>query len=116
MRFGTTSDGVADDFRQAMIIAHNMVWKVGMGDAGYLGDYTAIPETQLSDKVKEILNEEVDKLFRACLKEVEALLTKEKPLLERFVKELLEKEELEYDEIENIFNEFGKSHIKVNVR
>jgi cell division protease FtsH len=111
MRFGTTSDGVAADFRQAMIVAHNMVWRFGMGDAEYLGDYTAIPETQLSDKVKEMLNEEVDKIFRACLKDVEALLTKEKLLLERFVKELLEKEELDYDEIENIFNEYGKSHL-----
>ncbi|MDD5428414.1 MAG: AAA family ATPase [Candidatus Omnitrophica bacterium] len=113
MRFGTTSDGVAADFRQAMTVAHNMVWRFGMGDSEYLGDYTAIPETQLSDKLKETLNEEVDKIFRACLKDVEALLIKEKPLLERFVKELLEKEELDYDEIENIFTEFGKSHIKV---
>ena len=109
---GTTSDGVAMDFKQAMIIAHNMVWRFGMGAAEYLGDYTAIPETQLSDKVKETLNEEVDLIFRACLKDVQALLLKEKPLLERFVKELLEKEELDYDEIENIFNEYGKSHIK----
>ena len=85
-----------------------------MGDAEYLGDYTAIPETQLSDKVKETLNEEVDKIFRACLKDVEVLLAKEKPLLERFVKELLEKEELEYDEIESIFNEYGKSHLKAS--
>ena len=114
MRFGTTSDGVAMDFKQAMIIAHNMVWRFGMGQAEYLGDYTAIPETQLSDKVKETLNEEVDKIFRSCLKDVEALLAKEKPLLERFVKELLEKEELDYDEIENIFNEYGKSHMKVS--
>ncbi len=112
MRYGTTSDGVAMDFKQAMIIAHNMVWRFGMGEAGYLGDYTAIPETQLSDKTKEELNGEVDKIFRKCLKDVEDLLIKEKPLLDRFVKELLEKEELEYDEIESIFNEFGKSHIR----
>ena len=26
--------------------------------------------------------------------------------------ELLEKEELEYDEVEAIFNEFGKTHMK----
>ncbi|MFA6321262.1 MAG: AAA family ATPase [Candidatus Omnitrophota bacterium] len=114
MRFGTTSDGVAADFKQAMVVAHNMVWRFGMSDAEYLGDYTAIPETQLSDKVKENLNEEVAKIFKQCLKDVEALLLKEKPILERFVKELLEKEELDYDEIENIFNEYGKSHIKAS--
>lgn len=112
MRFGVTSDGVAADFKSAMVIAHNMVWRLGMSDANYLGDYTAIPESQISDKIKEQLNNETNKLFHKCLKDVEELLEKERPLLERFVKELLEKEELEYDEIESIFNEYGKSHTK----
>ena len=47
---------------------------------------------------------------KSCLKDVEDLLKKEWPIVERFVKELLEKEELEYDEIEAIFKECGKSH------
>lgn len=108
MRFNTTSDGVSTDFKQAMAIAHTMVWKVGMGDAGFLGDYTIIPESQLSDSIKEKLNNETNKIFQNCLKEVEALLTKEKVLLDRFAKELMEKEELDYDEIETIFKEYGK--------
>lgn len=110
MRFGVTSDGVASDFRNAMAIAHNMVWKVGMSDAGYIGDYTVIPESEISDKVKEALNAETQKIFRDCIKDVEDLLTKERPILERFVKELLEKDELEYDEIDAIFKEYGKLH------
>ncbi|MDP2913423.1 MAG: AAA family ATPase [Candidatus Omnitrophota bacterium] len=113
MRFGTTSDGVSADFRQAMIVAHNMVWRFGMSDAVLIGDYTAIPESQLSEKLKEELNDETNKIFRICLKEVEELLQKEKPLLERFVKELLEHEELEYDEIDNIFREYGKTHLNM---
>ena len=32
--------------------------------------------------------------------------------MERLVRELLAKQELEYDEVEAIFNEFGKTHIK----
>jgi len=32
--------------------------------------------------------------------------------LERLVKELLAKEELEYDEVEAIFQEYGKLHTK----
>jgi len=111
MRFGTTSDGVADDFKKAMVVAHNMVWKFGMGDGGYLGDYTIIPESQISEKIKEELNNETQNIFKLCYKDVEELLAKEKNLLERFVKELLEHEELEYDEIENIFKEFGKAHM-----
>ncbi|MFA5143381.1 MAG: AAA family ATPase [Candidatus Omnitrophota bacterium] len=112
VRFGITSSGVASDFWTAMRIAHSMVWELGMNDAGLVGDYTAIPETQLSDHTKETLNNETNKIFQKCLKDVEDLLIKEKVILERFVKELLEKEELDYDEIEKIFQEYGKFHAK----
>ena len=112
MRFGTTSSGVSSDFTQAMRIAHNMVWRFGMGDKGLLGDYTAIPESQISENLKEQLNEETDKLLKRCIKDVEELLGKERPILDRFAKELLEKEELDYDDIEAIFNEYGKFNMK----
>jgi cell division protease FtsH len=112
MKFGTTSSGVADDFKNAMRIAHAMVWVIGMSEAGYLGDYTAIPEAQLSDSLKEKLNQETQKIFQKCLKEVDELLSKEKQILERLVKELLTKEELEYDEVEAIFLEYGKPRNK----
>lgn len=110
MRFNTTSDGVTADFNSAMTITHAMVWRFGMSDAGYVGDYTAIPEAQLAESVKEKLNVETQKIIHACLKDVEELLKKEWQIVERFVKELLEKEELEYDEIEAIFKEYGKTH------
>jgi cell division protease FtsH len=106
--FNTTSSGVSEDFKQAMNIAHNMVWMLGMGGNNYLGDYTAIPPAQLSEKLKEDLNEETGKIFQSCLKSVEELLTKERPILDRFAKELIEKEELDYDEIDAIFKEYGK--------
>ncbi|MDP3729921.1 MAG: AAA family ATPase [Candidatus Omnitrophota bacterium] len=112
MRFGVTSTGVAGDFKDAMRIAHFMVWSLGMSDAGFLGDYTVIPESQISEDMKERLNQETDKIFKRCIKEVDELLIKEKPILERLISELLSKEELEYDEVEAIFNEFGKTHMK----
>ena len=43
------------------------------------------------------------------------LYVREKPLLDRFSKELLDKEELDYDEIEEIFKEYGKQS-KVNLK
>ena len=107
---GTTSSGVTSDFKQAMTKAHIMVWRFGMGESGFVGDYTAIPESQLSESLKEKLNSETAKILKACLKEVEELLKNEWVIVERFVKELLEKEELEYDEIEEIFKEYGKTH------
>ncbi len=109
---GSTSDGVASDFRNAMGLAHTMVWRLGMG-AKYLGDFTAIPENQLSESVKSELNAETNQFFRACADEVSALLKKERPILDRFANELLKREELEYDDIEAIFNEFGKSRAQI---
>lgn len=108
LKYGVTSNGVASDFRQAMAIAHTMVWRLGMGTNGFVGDYTVVPESQMSEQMKNKLNEETDQLIQGCLKEVESILEKERPIFERFAHELLTKEELEYDEIEAIFNEYGK--------
>jgi len=112
IKIGITSTGVSSDFRQAMTVAHSMVWQVGMGDSGMVGDYTVIPPQQLSEETKNKLNEDTNKIFQKCLKEVEEILTKERPILDRFAKELLAKDELEYDEIEAIFKECGKKAIQ----
>jgi len=91
-----------------MITAHDMVWRYGMGDKGFIGDYAIVPESQLSEKIKEQLNEDTGNIFTKCHKEVHDLLTREHILLDRFANELLAKEELDYDEIEAIFAEYGK--------
>jgi len=107
--YGTTSSGVASDFGEAMKTAHNMVWRIGMGGSGYVGDYTVVPQEQISDEIKLKLNEDTNKIIKDSLKEVEELLKQERPLLDCFKKELLEKEELEYDEIESIFKKHNKT-------
>jgi len=112
LKLGVTSSGVASDFNHSMRIAHNMVWKIGMGDSGLLGDFSIVPKEQLSEDVKKRLNDDTNKIFQKCYKEVEELLVKEKTILDRFAKELLKKQELEYDEIEAIFKEYGKRPIK----
>ncbi len=112
LKFGTTTTGVADDFKKAMAHAHAMVWKFGMGSNSYLGDYSIIPESQISNELKQKLNQETQELLQKCYQEVENLLKKEWTIMERFVSELLEKEELEYDEIEAIFAEYGKNNQK----
>jgi len=108
LKFNTTSSGVASDFQNAMTIAHQMVWRLGMGEK-HIGDFVSIPENQLSDQVKQDLNAETERILKTCAQEVEALLAHESNLLDRFAKELLEREELEYDEIDIIFKEFNKS-------
>ncbi|MBI4335092.1 MAG: AAA family ATPase [Candidatus Omnitrophica bacterium] len=117
--FKVTSSGVSSDFTKAMNLAHGMVWNWGMGDSGYVGDYTEIPsggeasyrEAQLSDEIKAKLNNDTQKILQTCLKEVETLLESERVTLDRFARELVDKEELEYDEIDAIFKEYGKTHI-----
>jgi cell division protease FtsH len=108
IKFGITSNGVASDFQHAMALAHQMVWKYGMGNKGYVGDYTIIPESQISNQVRDELNADTKQVLDECLKEGEALLRSEVQLLDRFANELLEKEELEYDDIEAIFKEYEK--------
>ena len=118
IKFASTSDGVAADFHNAMLQAHQMVWRLGMGTNGFVGDYEALLSSwafrggasgdRLSDRTKERLNDETHAILSQCSKDVETLLRNEDVLLERFANELLKKEELEYDEIEAIFVEYGK--------
>ena len=118
LKFESTSDGVAADFRNAMLQAHQMVWRLGMGSNGFIGDYEVLLSSwafrgegsgdRLADRTKERLNEETHLILAQCMKDVDTLLRAEDVLLTRFAEELLKKEELEYDEIEAIFVEYGK--------
>lgn len=108
LKYGTTTDGVSSDFSNAMRVAHNMVWRFGMGGDGLIGDFTQIPQELLSESVKQQLNTATQQLLNESLREVESTLKTESALVERFAQELLKREELDYDEIVAIFMEHGK--------
>ncbi len=108
IKIGHTTSGVGGDFRSAFSIAHDMVWRVGMGKSGLIGDFHAITSNYISEETKARLDGDVQDILNTCLKEVEELLKKEEAIIERLAKELVAKEELNYDEIEAIFKEFGK--------
>jgi len=110
VKYGTSTSGVSSDFKSAMSIAHTMVWKLGMGESSLVGDFTIVPQGQLSKEVITQLNNDTQKIMNDSLKEVEDLLRREKTLFERFAQELIAKGELQYDEIEAIFLEFGKAN------
>ena len=123
IKYGTTSNGVSGDFMKSMQQAHDMVWRLGMGKSGLVGDYSiygntvnsnAPSATQLAESTKEKLNEETQAIMQECLKEVEELLKKEWNIVETLVKELLAKEELDFDEIEAIFKHFKKNESAVS--
>jgi cell division protease FtsH len=118
LKFGTTGSGVSADFEKAFKIAHNMVYRWGMGNSGIIGNFYAQgmyhPNSghNISEYTKKELDLDVQKILNTCLKEVEDILTKEIDLLEYFAQELLKKEELEYDEIVEIFKKHGKERLQ----
>ena len=115
MKFKSTSAGVgggaSSDFHQAMRIATHMVYSLGMGESGLVGDFQALRarsgELMVSERTKQTLDEDVQKILRSCMTEVEALLKENHELFEYFAQQLLEKGELEYDEITEIFKKFN---------
>ncbi len=112
--YGVTTTGVSSDFQHAMSTAHYMVWSLGMGGDGLIGDFNQIPAgglnkaNQLSEAFKERLNMATQAIMREAIVEVEKTLTTERHILDRFARELLAREELDYDEIEAIMREHGK--------
>ena len=111
IKYGTTGNGVYGDFQTAMRLAHHMVWLCGMGKSGRIGNWEqlvgAYGQSYISEKSKEILDEDVQSILKECLTEVSTILNNNRQLLDYFAQELLAKGELEYDEIEAIFKKFG---------
>lgn len=124
LKFDTTSSGVDSDFSYAFNVAHQMAWRWGMGKSGMVGNFYSLGDFgagqnvslnrgqfmagSMSEKTRERLDEDTQAIMEECLKEVEEILTRERELLEHFAQELLKKEELEYDEIVEIFKKHGK--------
>ena len=118
IKYGNTSTGACSDFSNAMAIASDMVWEYGMSTNGFIGDYTVLlknpgrgGESRISDSLKDHLNSESEKIMQQAAKDVEAFLKKEWKLVEVFARELLEKSEMDYDEIETTFKAHGKERV-----
>ena len=116
IKYGTTGSGVSSDFSSAINLAYRMVWHWGMGKSGYLGNMeevrshsgqSYISENYISEKTREKLDGDVQEILQTCLNEAKEVLLKHRDLLDYFAQELLRKSELEYDEIEAIFNKFN---------
>ncbi len=114
IKYNTTTTGVSADFKHAMMVANYMVWQLGMGKEGYIGDFTAIPKEEISSKLKEDLNDQTREILNSCLKKVDDCLKENWDIVEDIVKELLLKEELECEEVEEIFKKHGKGKIAEN--
>ncbi|MFZ5800756.1 MAG: AAA family ATPase [Candidatus Omnitrophota bacterium] len=107
IKYGYTSAGVATDFSNVMRTAHAMVYEWGMGESGLAGNFSV--ERTLSEQMKARLDADVQKIINDCMRDVEEILSRERTLLDKFSAELLAKEELDYDQMEDIFRTFGKA-------
>lgn len=116
IKYGVTTTGVSSDFTNATHIAHSMVWRLGMGTNGFIGDFSSIPANELSNDLRDALNKELYRILNEAAKDVEASLRENWAIVERFVQELLKKDELEYDEIHAVFAEFGKARAQAPVQ
>lgn len=116
IKYNVTSTGVSGDFANAMSQASAMVWHYGMGAGQLVGDYSMLLGAKLggeliSNEMKNQLNHEVQQILQTAAQEVESFLRSEWSLMDIFAKTLLEREELDYDEIEAIFKANGKERL-----
>lgn len=112
IHMGTTTAGVRQDLRSAASTARSMVRNWGMG--GYIfNTFDAFDNEDVedpsgrnydgpSDSSKRELEMETRKILDTCMKNVEELLHKHKPELERIANALVEKETLYYEDFVKI--------------
>jgi len=111
IKYGMSTTGAASDFVNALASAEAMVWQFGMGSNGIIGNYGFAGRENLSEDFKRKLNDETQSILKQCEKETEEFLRKEWEMVEIFAKLLIEKEELNYDEIEEVFSQHGKKRL-----
>jgi len=112
LKCGVTSAGVGGDFTAAMRWAETMVWHLGMGKSGLIGNFDNSKD--MSEELKSKLNADTQELLQECLKDTEELLRKETVLLEHLAQELLAKKELNYSELEQFFKQYAKGPLSTS--
>ena len=111
IKYGTTTTGVSSDFRKAMYLANAMVWKVGMGASGFIGDFSAIPEAALSQSLKERLNNETIAIMNSCYAKVEEFLKANWDAVDAVAKRLIIEKEMDFDDLEETLDKLGKKKV-----
>ena len=116
------STGASDDFKRATKIARSMVTEYGMSSLGpmqfehqnesvFLGrDYNQTKN--FSDQVALLIDQEVKKIIDDCYKEAKKIVSSEKKLIDILAKELIEKETITKEEIENLVEANSNYKIK----
>lgn len=110
--FETSTSGVTSDLYWCTLLALNFVGRFGMGKR--LVSYEVMTPTYTSDRYTNMLRDEeikheVDALLKECKREVREILERRKFAVERIRDELLEREELVGDQLENLMREISET-------
>ncbi len=122
IKFGEMTTGASNDLIRASEMARKLVKEYGMSSLGLIafGDKDDMvflgreisEQRNYSEKVAERIDEEVDMVIKEAQKKAEIILIKQKPLLEKVAKALVEKEIIEREEYEKLIGNAG--NIKKN--
>jgi cell division protease FtsH len=113
IKYNNTTTGVSVDFSRAMAIANTMVWKVGMGNNGMVGNFSVIPKEEMSQSLKEKLNNETIAIINFCYSKVEKFLKSNWDAVDALAKRLVKDKELDFDELEEVMETVGKKSLKL---
>lgn len=113
IKYGVTGTGMYGDFNNATRLAYWMVWSLGMGKSGHIGDFNSdIFKHRWAPYFYKDLDEDADSIMKECLNEAEELLRRNWVIVDDMVRLLIEKGELDYDAIEALFQKHGKARIQ----
>ncbi len=118
--FGDITTGASNDLERATKLARNLVTRFGMSeklgprtfgqrdDMVFLGKEIR-EKRDYSEQTAQDIDTEISSLVEAAFKTAKEVITKNRPMLEKIVKHLLEKETIEKEEFEEIAGEPKKA-------
>ncbi len=117
IKFGEMTTGASNDLMRASEMARKLVKEYGMSSLGliafgekeemvFLGREIS-EQRNYSEKIAERIDEEVDVIIKNAQKQAEVILIKQKALLDKVAKALIEKEIIERSEYEKLVGKVG---------
>jgi len=124
--FGQMTTGASNDLKKASDIARSIVKEYGMSSLGpisfgekeelvFLGKEIS-EERNYSEKVAAKIDKEVETIIKEAEKQAFSVLSKNKKLLEKIAKTLIEKETIEKEEFERLINGPAKNPVPKSLK
>jgi ATP-dependent Zn protease len=101
IQFNEHGSGVSDDLGRCSAIAYDMVSKYGFGEETGAFSIAYLPKSAVGE-VNNHMMSEAKKLVQEAAAEARRLLTVHRPVLTRLAEELLRKEFVEVEELEEL--------------